>query len=87
MNIIAFLATIFGIATGLANIPQIIKIFKRKSAKDLSIVTQTIFLLSSIIWLIYGFELSNFPLIIANIIYVLTYSIIVVGFLLYGQKK
>ncbi len=85
MNIIAILATILGVVTGLANIPQIIKIFKTKSAKDLSIITNTIFLLSSIVWLLYGFQLINHPLIIANIIYIITYALIIVGFVLYSK--
>ncbi len=87
MNIIPALATILGVITGLANIPQIIKIFKNKSAKDLSLITNTIFLLSSFVWLIYGFQLNNYPLMIANIIYIITYTLIIIGFLLYGKKK
>jgi MtN3 and saliva related transmembrane protein len=85
MNIIPILATILGVITGLANVPQITKIFKTKSAKDLSLTTNNIFLLSSIVWLIYGFQLINYPLIIANIIYIITYSLIIVGFLIYGK--
>lgn len=87
IDIIALLATILGIITGLANVPQIIKIFKTKSAKDLSLITQTIFLLSSVVWLIYGIKLNNFPLIVANIIYVVTYAIIIIGFLIYEKNK
>ncbi len=85
MNIIPILATILGVITGLANIPQIVKIFKTKIAKDLSLTTNTIFLLSSIAWLIYGFQLINYPLIIANVIYILTYSLIITGFFIYGK--
>ena len=85
MNIIPILATIFGVTTGLANVPQIIKIFKTKSAKDLSLITNTIFLLSSIVWLWYGLQLINYPLIIANVIYILTYALIVLGFFIYGK--
>jgi len=85
MNILPFLATILGVITGLANIPQIVKIFKTKSAKDLSLITNTIFLLSSIVWLLYGIQLINYPLVIANFIYILTYSLIIIGFLLYGK--
>ena len=85
MNMIPILATILGIITGLANVPQIIKIFKTKSAKDLSLTTNTIFLLSSIVWLLYGIQLINPPLIIANIIYILTYLSIIIGFLIYGK--
>ena len=85
MNILPILATILGVITGLANIPQIIKIFKTKSAKDLSLITNTIFFLSSIVWLLYGLQLINYPLIIANIIYILTYSLIIIGFFIYGK--
>ena len=87
MTILEILATGFGIGTGIANIPQIIKIFRNKSAKDISIITMTIFLLSSIVWLLYGIELSSFALISANILYVITYVIIIFGFVLYGRKK
>lgn len=87
MEIIALLATILGMITGLANVPQIIKIFKTKSAKDLSLITQTIFLLSSIVWLWYGFQLKNFPLVINNIFYVLTYLMIIIGYFIYGNEK
>jgi len=86
MSIIAIMATILGIITGLANIPQVIKIYYTKSAKDLSIITNSIFFASSIIWLIYGFELNNSPLIIANVIYIVTYFLIILGYLIYGRK-
>ena len=85
MSFIATLATILGIGTGLANIPQIIKIFHTRSAKDLSITTNLLFLASSIAWLVYGFELNNNPLIIANIIYVITYIVIIIGFFIYNK--
>jgi len=85
MNVLPILATTLGVTTGLVNIPQIIKIFKTKSAKDLSIVTNSIFFLSSIVWLLYGIQLINFPLIIANLIYIITYALIVTGFFLYGK--
>ncbi len=87
MSLIALLATISGVVSGFANIPQIIKVFKTKSAKDLSIITQTIFLVMSIIWLIYGFYIDNPPLIISNVLYVITYTIIVIGYSLYGRGK
>ncbi len=83
---IEVLATVLGVITGLANLPQIIKIFKTCSAKDISIITNLIFILSSIVWLIYGFQLDSFPLIIANIIYIITYGLIVLGWVIYGRR-
>jgi len=87
MAIIEILATVLGVITGLANVPQIIKILKNRSAKDISIITNLIFVTSSIVWLLYGFQLANYPLIVANIIYVITYGFIVVGWIFYGRDS
>jgi len=45
MTALSILATVFGTLSGIANLPQAYKIFKRKSAKDISIITY-LFLLS-----------------------------------------
>ena len=87
MAIIEILATILGVITGLGNIPQILKILKNKSVKDISLTTYIIFMISSAVWLIYGFQLNSFPLIIANIIYLITYGLIIFEWMLYGGKK
>ena len=87
MAIIEILATILGVITGLANVPQIIKILKNRSARDISIITNLIFIISSVVWLLYGFQLNNYPLIIANIIYVVTYALIILGWIAYGRVK
>ena len=85
MEIIAILATVLGIITGLANVPQIVKILKNRSAKDISITTNLIFVTSSVVWLLYGIQLANFPLIVANVIYVITYGLIIAGWMAYGR--
>ena len=87
MITIEILATVLGVITGLANVPQIIKIFKGRSAKDISIITNLIFITSSVVWLLYGLQLDSFPLIIANIIYIITYGLIVIGWVIYGRGK
>jgi len=87
MTLIAILATVLGVVTGLGNVPQIVKLFQTKSAKDLSMLTNIIFFVSSVVWLLYGLELDNFPLIIANTIYVLTYGLIILGIISYGAKS
>ena len=64
MSVLATLATIFGTAMAFSNIPQAHKIFKRKSAKDLSKLTYSLLAFGSFIWLLYGIELGNLPIII-----------------------
>jgi len=49
MTILSILATIFRTLSGLANFPQALKIFKRKSAGDISILTYSILLTGAII--------------------------------------
>jgi len=87
MITIEILATVLGVITGLANVPQIIRIFKNRSAKDISIITNLIFIISSVVWLLYGLQLDSFPLIVANIIYIITYGLIVIGWVVYGRGK
>ncbi len=85
--ILAILATIAGSAMALSNIFQAVKIFKRKSALDVSIFTSLILTIGEFIWIAYGFSINNFPVIISNSIGTVITIIIVIGCLLYGNKK
>ncbi len=87
MTILPILATIFGAVGGLANLPQALKIFKRKSAKDISILTYSFLLTGAIIWILYGIELKNFAVIITNLFGTINIGLVVIGWFLYGRKK
>jgi MtN3 and saliva related transmembrane protein len=63
MSFLSILATIFGLLMSFASIPQAHKIFKRKSAKDISFITYLLFTLGSIVWLLYGIEIGDIPII------------------------
>lgn len=52
--------------TSLAFIPQIIKLFKTKSVKDLSPITLGQFTFGVFLWLVYGFMRHDFVIILAN---------------------
>jgi len=85
MTILTLLATFFGIMMSLSGIPQIIKIFKRKSAKDISQVTYSIIFTGGIVWFLYGMEIQNTPIIISNSIGSLVAFVILLGWFLYGR--
>ncbi len=87
MTVLSILATIFGLGEGLFNIPQANKIFKRKSAKDISIVTYSFQIVSVIIWLFYGLEIKSNPIIISNTLAALTLLFIIYGWMLYGKEN
>ena len=57
-----------GILTTIAFVPQLIKIWSSKSAKDVSIITFTLFIIGVSLWCAYGWLIDSKPVIIANFI-------------------
>ena len=51
--------------TTAAFVPQVYRVMKTKSTKDLSIVTFSMLFVGVILWAIYGFILNDLPIIIA----------------------
>ena len=62
------LGYIAGFLTTIAFFPQVIKVWKTKSTKDISIWMFLIFNLGVFLWLIYGILIINYALIFANTI-------------------
>ena len=53
-----------GVASGAAYLPQAIRIWKRKSSDDVSVVTYLLFLLGQVIWLTYGVRFGLFEIVL-----------------------
>jgi len=66
--IVSILATIMGIIMSLSHFSQAYKIYKRKSAKDISLTFITVFTIGAYIWLAYGLLLQEWPVIISFLI-------------------
>jgi MtN3 and saliva related transmembrane protein len=62
-TIIGFTAAIL---TMFGFLPQVIKIYKTKSVKDISLVTLVQFTFGIALWVLYGIYLKNFIIILAN---------------------
>ncbi len=86
MTLLATLAAAFGVINGFANLPQIYKVYKTKSAKDLSLLTYIILAAGSIVWVLYGIELMNAPILIMNGLALLEFAVLLVGCYLYGRE-
>jgi MtN3 and saliva related transmembrane protein len=63
VNIIGFTA---GTLTTIAFVPQAIKIWKTKSAKDISLGMFVILCTGISLWVIYGILVKSLPLVVAN---------------------
>lgn len=66
---------------------QAYRIFKRKSAKDLSFPGYSISLFSSVNWLVYGIMIKDIPLISSGIISTLGAGLVTIGILKYGLSR
>ncbi len=67
MNTTAILGYVAGALTTIAFLPQVIQTWKTKSTKDISLVMFVTFCTGVFLWLIYGFLIGSYPVIIANI--------------------
>ena len=62
------LGFIAGILTTVAFIPQVIKIWKSKHARDISLGMFAIFSSGVLLWLFYGIQIGALPVILSNAI-------------------
>lgn len=85
MTFLSVFATFFGVLSALANVPQAYRIFRRKSAKDLSVWTYSIFLVSSTAWVFYGLEIGGTAIVVANAIGIVPLVAVLVGWYWYGR--
>jgi MtN3 and saliva related transmembrane protein len=63
VDVIGFTA---GALTTVAFVPQVVKTWKTRSARDVSLGMLTLFATGVALWLIYGIIISSTPIIIAN---------------------
>jgi MtN3 and saliva related transmembrane protein len=63
-TILGWLVSVVGVATGIAYVPQALRIWKRRSSDDVSILTYALFLGGQAIYLVYGIRIAQWPLIV-----------------------
>ena len=68
MNSIKLLGLFAGLLTTAAFLPQVIKTWKSRSAKDLSLGMFSMFCLGVALWLAYGIMVNDIPVIVANFV-------------------
>jgi len=66
MDITTALGLLAGTLTTIAFLPQVIRTWKSKSTKDLSLTMLGTFTTGVLCWLIYGLMIDSLPIILAN---------------------
>lgn len=62
-----WIGLIAGLLTSIASVPQVIKTWRSRHARDLSIWQPLLLSVGVALWLIYGMLIGDVPLILANI--------------------
>jgi len=66
MDITTITGLLAGSLTTLAFVPQVLRTWKTRSARDISLATYLMFSCGVLLWLVYGFMLHALPVILAN---------------------
>ena len=85
-NSIEIIGLIACLCSTLSAVPQIIKIYKIHSTKDLSLLTYILSCSGTVLWLLYGILLSSISLIISNII-CLIFQLIIITMIIVNKLK
>lgn len=86
MNFIDILGFFAGICVTISVIPQILKIWKTKKVKDISLLTFSVLTFGVALWVLYGVLKNDLPIIITNSIS-LSLNILMVYFIIYYEKE
>ncbi len=68
INSMDLLGLVAGTLTTAAFVPQLLKVWKSKSANDISYVMFIMFIIGILLWEVYGWEIHSFPVILFNVI-------------------
>jgi len=86
MEFIDVLGFVAGICVTISVIPQILKVWKTKKVKDISLLTFSILTFGVALWVLYGVLKNDLPIIVSNGIS-LSLNIVMVYFIIYYEKE
>ena len=78
MHAVDLIGLAAGSLTTIAFVPQVIKIWRTRSAHDISLIMFLLFSTGVLLWLIYGIAIDSVPIILANTITLALALIVVV---------
>lgn len=87
MTLLDLLGLSAGFLTTISFLPQVVKIWRSKSAADISTSMFALFSLGLILWLIYGIYLQSMPIILANSVTLILTAIILILKYHYAFKR
>lgn len=83
INLIGSLAAI---CTTISFVPQLVRVWKLRSAREISLIMFLVFSIGVFLWLVYGILIGSFPVILANAI-TLALSLAILGLKLRFDRR
>lgn len=78
------LGSIAGFCTTIAFVPQVLKVWRSRSARDISLGMYLLFTFGLVCWLVYGLMVMSWPIIIANVVTLFLAALILIMKLRWG---
>jgi MtN3 and saliva related transmembrane protein len=85
MNV-TFLGLLAGAATSMATIPQVVRSYRTRHVRDISIWQPVLLDIGTGLWLAYGLLIGDMPLILANIFSIFCNSLLIYMKIAYGNS-
>ena len=86
MDYITIIGLIAAVFTTISLCPQLIKVWKTKSTKDISMGMFSLFCVGVFLWFVYGVLVNDLPIMIANSLAFIQATIIIFFKMKYKQK-
>ena len=84
LDFVSLLGFLAGALTTIAFVPQLVRSWRSRSVKDMSLGMLTIFCAGVALWLTYGLLIHSWPVIVANVITLILAGAILILKLKYG---
>jgi MtN3 and saliva related transmembrane protein len=63
---VSLIGSVAACCTTISFVPQLIRVYRRKSARDISLIMFLVFSFGVFLWLLYGIFIRSVPVILAN---------------------
>lgn len=87
MTFLKIATMVMGVLMSLAYYPQAYKMLKKKSVKDVSKITYSIFALGTLVWFIYGLVLEDIIIIFGFALGVIGSWLVLILSFVFGEKR
>ena len=84
MTPVDWLGTVAGLCTTIAFLPQVVKVWRTRSARDISLGMYAILAIGIVFWLVYGWILGIWPVIVANAVTLVLVAVVIAMKLRWG---